>query len=70
MKDYEITLENCSVEYKHPDGTLTLFGYAGQPHDATRQLMERYLLPPKHLIQYLFQPSIPDWPTLSIPHSS
>lgn len=56
-----ITLENCWIEYKHKDGKVTLFGYAGQPHDVIRELMERYLLPRKRFLEHPYQPGSPWW---------
>lgn len=57
----KLTLENCEIVYRYEDGKVTLFSYAGQPHDVIRELMERYLLPPKRYLEHPYHPDMPWW---------
>lgn len=56
-----LTLENCEVRYTYEDGKVTLFSYAGQPDDVIKELMERYLLPPKRYLEHPYHPEQPWW---------
>lgn len=56
-----ITLENCEVTYTYKDGRVILFGYMGMPGDVIRELMEKYLLPRKRLLEHSHQPEHPQW---------
>jgi hypothetical protein len=62
----KLTLENCSIEYKHEDGTVTIFSYSGQPHDVIRELMERYMLPQKRYLEHPYHPDTPWWGNAAI----
>jgi hypothetical protein len=56
-----LTLENCEIVYTYKDGTVTVFSYQGKPHDVIRQLLERYLLPPKRYLENPYHPNAPWW---------
>lgn len=57
----KITLENCEVFYRYEDGRITLFTYQGQADDVIKELMERYLLPPKRFLEHPYHPGHPQW---------
>lgn len=56
-----LTLENCSITYTYENGSVTIFSYTGQPQDAIKELMERYLLPQKRYLEHPYHPGQPWW---------
>lgn len=56
-----ITIDNIEFTYRWEDGRLTVFSYSGQPHDAIRVLMEKYLMPPKRYLEHPYHPNMPWW---------